>query len=153
LNNTACYTTCLAKKGNANAANFWKCIIDNDCFNKVSTALKPFGADPQQCIEAKCPNQWATCQKDPKCVPALQDCEAKCGSKVSCWTLCLPGKGSQAAIDVAKCAQANNCLPALLPETNAVAVADPTQCAQDKCPNQWANCQKDSKCMPAITDC
>ena len=66
-------------------------------------------ADPQQCIEEKCPTQWAACQKDPKCIPALQDCEKKCGTKASCWTLCLPSKGSQAAIDVAKCAQANGC--------------------------------------------
>ena len=66
-------------------------------------------ADPQQCIEEKCPNQWAACQKDSKCIPALQDCEKKCGTKASCWTLCLPSKGSQAAIDVAKCAQANGC--------------------------------------------
>jgi hypothetical protein len=73
-----------------------------------------FDADPQQCIEEKCPNEWAACQKDPKCIPALQDCQQKCGSKVSCWTLCLPSKGSQAAINVAKCAQANNCL-AMIP--------------------------------------
>lgn len=67
-------------------------------------------ADPQQCIEEKCPNQWAACQKDPKCIPALQDCEKKCGTKQSCWQFCLPAKGSSAAIDVAKCAAANNCL-------------------------------------------
>jgi hypothetical protein len=33
-----------------------------------------FDADPQKCIEEKCPNEWAACQKDPKCIPALQDC-------------------------------------------------------------------------------
>ena len=133
LNNTSCYTTCIAKKGNPNASNFWKCIVDNDCFNQVSTALKPFGADPQQCIEEKCPTQWAACQKDPKCVPALDDCEKKCGSKVSCWTLCLPAKGSQAAIDVAKCAQANNCMPALVLST---AIATPQDCIMKYCKSQ-----------------
>ena len=64
---------------------------------------------PQQCIEQKCPSQWAACQKDPKCIPALDDCNKKCGTKASCWSFCLPSKGSQAAIDVAKCAQANGC--------------------------------------------
>ena len=67
-------------------------------------------ADPQQCIEEKCPTQWANCQKDPKCVPALQDCQKKCGTKASCWGFCLSSKGSQAPIDVAKCAQSNSCL-------------------------------------------
>lgn len=66
--------------------------------------------DPQKCIEEKCPNQWAACQKDPKCIPALQDCQKKCGTKASCWEFCLPSKGSQAAVDVAKCANANHCL-------------------------------------------
>ena len=108
VNDTACYSTCLAKKGNANAINLWGCIIKNDCLNQLSTAIAI--ADPQQCIEEKCPNQWAACQKDSKCVPALQDCEKKCGTSKSCWTLCLPSKGSQAAVDVAKCADANKCL-------------------------------------------
>ena len=84
-------------------------------------------ADPQQCIEEKCPNEWAACQKDAKCIPALQDCQRKCGTKTSCWELCLPSKGSQAAIDVAKCAQKNNCLTIPEPST-ALMVADPQQC-------------------------
>jgi len=98
-------------------------------------------ATPQECIEAKCPNQWAACQKDSKCVPALQECEKKCGSKTSCWSLCLPSKGSQAAIDVAKCASANGCV-GMIPST-ALAVATPQECIEAKCPNQWAACQKD----------
>ena len=119
-------------------------------------------ADPQQCIEEKCPNQWAACQKDSKCVPALQDCEKKCGTSKSCWTLCLPSKGSQAAVDVAKCADANKCLGiipesnadlGIVPESTAVAIADPQQCIEEKCPTQWAACQKDSKCVPALQDC
>ena len=68
--------------------------------------------DPQKCIEEKCPNQWAACQKDPKCVPTLQECQNKCGTKQSCWELCLAGKKDQAATDVAKCAAANHCLGA-----------------------------------------
>jgi hypothetical protein len=27
--------------------------------------------DPIPCIEQKCPTQYAACQKDPKCLPAL----------------------------------------------------------------------------------
>jgi hypothetical protein len=116
-----------------------------------------YDADPQQCIEEKCPTQWAACQKDSKCVPALQDCEKKCGTSKSCWTLCLPSKGSQAAVDVAKCADANKCLGSFLSLTEevstAVALADPQQCIEEKCPTQWAACQKDSKCVPALQDC
>jgi len=108
-------------------------------------------ATPQECIEAKCPNQWAACQKDSKCVPALQECEKKCGSKTSCWSLCLPSKGSQAAIDVAKCASANGCV-GMIPST-ALALATPQECIEAKCPNQWAACQKDPKCGPALEDC
>jgi hypothetical protein len=108
-------------------------------------------ATPQDCIEQKCPTQWAACQKDPKCKPALDDCEKKCGTKPSCWTLCLPSKGSQAAIDVAKCAQAQGCDKAKV-ET-AVAIATPQDCIEQKCPTQWAACQKDPKCKPALDDC
>jgi hypothetical protein len=225
--NQTCFTTCVAGKGNAPASALWKCIIDNKCLDQVTTAVAL--ADRQQCIEDKCPTQWAACQKDPKCIPALQDCEKKCDTKVSCWTLCLGTKGSQAAIDVAKCAQANNCdkavevsLALATPQeciekyckneqdacrhdhrciftldhchkecasndscwkhcldnannTNAdkfmkcfvehncssavekvqtaVALADRQQCIEDKCPTQWAACQKDPKCIPALQDC
>lgn len=61
--------------------------------------------DSKQCIIEKCPTQWAACEKDAKCDPALLECQKKCGTSSSCWTLCLSTKGSQAAIDVAKCAQ------------------------------------------------
>jgi hypothetical protein len=157
VNNTSCYSPCLAKKGNANASNLWKCIVDNNCLSAVESSTAVAVADPQQCIEEKCPNQWAACQKDAKCIPALQDCEKKCGTKSSCWALCLPGKGSQAAIDVAKCAQANGCV-GMIPtdevvEETAIAIADPQQCVEEKCPNQWAACQKDSKCAPALQHC
>jgi hypothetical protein len=27
--------------------------------------------DPKDCIIAKCPKEWADCQKDTKCAPAL----------------------------------------------------------------------------------
>ena len=66
--------------------------------------------DPQECIEKYCPDQWAACTKDPKCVPALQDCQKQCGDKKTCYATCLAKKGSQTAISVAKCADANKCL-------------------------------------------
>ena len=113
---------------------------------------EPILADPQQCIEEKCPKQWDECQKDPKCPQALKDCQKKCGTKTSCWQFCLPTKGSQAAIDVAKCAQANNCLTTPEPST-ALMVADPQQCIEEKCPKQWDECQKDPKCPQALKDC
>ena len=151
--NLTCWNSCVARAGNKNAADYFKCIIDNKCLDALSTAVAL--ADPQSCIEEKCPNQWATCLKDPKCKPALDECEKKCGGKVSCWTLCLPGKGSQAAIDVAKCAQANNCMPAVELEeiSTEVALADPQSCIEEKCPNQWATCLKDPKCKPALDEC
>jgi hypothetical protein len=93
--------------------------------------------DPQQCIEEKCPTQWAACQADPKCVPALQECDKKCGGSTTCWSFCLSGKGSQAAINVAKCASANHCVGEV---STAVAVWDPQQCIEEKCPTQWAAC-------------
>jgi hypothetical protein len=107
--------------------------------------------DPQQCIEEKCPTQWANCQKDPKCVPALQDCQKKCGTKSSCWTLCLPSKGSQAAIDTAKCAQAEKCV-GLVPSTD-VAITTPQECIETHCRDQVIACSKDPKCFPALQDC
>jgi hypothetical protein len=124
---SSCWTFCLPTKGSQAAIDLAKCAQANGCLGVVpevqSTAVA-LSADPQQCIEEKCPTQWAACQKDPKCIPALQDCEAKCGSKISCWTLCLPSKGSQAAIDVGKCAQANNCLPNII-LTTAIVLATP----------------------------
>ena len=107
-----CWTNCVAKKGNPAASAFWKCIVDNDCLNQVETenAVAVVVTDPQQCIEEKCPSQWAACQKDSKCVPTLQECQKKCGTKQTCWELCLSGKKDQAAIDVAKCAAANHCI-------------------------------------------
>ena len=36
---------------------------------------------PQECIEKNCPTEWSACTKDPKCGPALDDCNKKCGSK------------------------------------------------------------------------
>nr|BAJ95050.1 predicted protein [Hordeum vulgare subsp. vulgare] len=150
--NFTCWNACLARRGNKNASDYFKCIVDHECYKSMKAATALAIADPQQCIEEKCPNQWAACQKDPKCIPALQDCEKKCGTKESCWALCLPGKGSQAAIDVAKCAQANGCNGMTL-STEVALIADPQQCIEEKCPNQWAACQKDPKCVPALQDC
>ena len=127
--NRTCYGNCIAKKGNPSASAFWQCIVDNNCFDSVSTAVAV--QDPQQCIEEKCPTQWAACQKDPKCKPALDDCDKKCGDKVSCWTLCLASKGSQAATDVAKCAQANDCQHKSL--RNGIVLAGPQECIEKYC--------------------
>ena len=106
--NQTCWSSCISRKGSPAATAFWTCVVDYDCMNKVSTAVAL--KDPQQCIEEKCPKQWAACQKDPKCVPTLEKCQKKCGTKQSCWELCLAGEKDQAATDVAKCAAANDCL-------------------------------------------
>ena len=132
-----------------NADRYVKCIVDHDCMHQVSTAVAL--KDPQQCIEQKCPKEWAACQKDPKCQPALDDCMKKCGSKESCWTLCLSTKGSQAAIDTAKCGQANHCLDNI--EKAVVLKVDPVECVKEKCPNEYAACVKDSKCEPTLDKC
>ena len=98
---------------------------------KIDTA---YVNDPIDCIKQKCPNQYATCEKDPKCVPALQECEKKCGSSKSCWEFCLPGKGSQAAIDTAKCAAANGCNGAPVEPVNALLnFGTPIECIESKC--------------------
>ena len=116
--------------------------------NKVSTAVVL--KDPQQCIEEKCPDQWAVCQKDPKCQPALDDCMKKCGTKTSCWALCLPSKGSQAAIDVAKCAQANDCLK----ETRiAVILNTPQECIEKYCKKEEQDCEHDRRCIATLDHC
>jgi len=152
----SCFNTCLAGKNNAAAINLWKCIVDNDCLNQISTEV---AVDPTDCIKEKCPNEYAACEKDPKCLPALEACEKKCGTSTSCWTMCLGTKGSQAAINVAKCASANHCMGSspdveiAAAVSTAVALADPQQCIEEKCPTQWAACQKDSKCIPALQDC
>ena len=151
-NNQTCWSNCVAKKGNPAASAFWKCIIDNDCLNQVeSTAVAV--RDPQKCIEDKCPNEWAACLKDPKCQPALDDCMKKCGTKVACWSLCLPPKGSQAAIDVAKCAQANDCLNQVEILEKAVALVSPQDCIKEHCPDQSHTCSRDPKCLRILQDC
>ena len=97
--------------------------------------------DIVDCIKEKCPTQYAACTKDPKCMPALQDCQKKCGSSTSCWEFCLPGKGSQAAIDTAKCAHAQGCDKVEQSSTiSAKNVEDPTDCIKEKCPTQYAAC-------------
>ena len=149
-NNRTCLNSCVAKAGDTNATIYWMCVLEFDCLDKV-TKVVPV-KDPQSCIEKNCPTQWAACQKDPKCQPALDDCMKKCGSKESCWTLCLSTKGSQAAIDTAKCGQANHCLDGKEVSTT-VALKDPQQCIEQKCPNQWAACQKDPKCVPTLQEC
>ena len=139
-NSTSCYTTCLAGKGNTNATNLWKCIMDNNCINAITAVAV---ADPIPCIQEKCPSQWAACQKDPKCEPALNDCYKKCGTKSSCWTLCLPSKGSQAAIDTAKCAQANGCVSASPFES----------CMVRSCSSEHEVCMDNWSCRKSLRKC
>jgi hypothetical protein len=147
-----CWKDCVDRSKDTNASNYFNCIIKNNCLNSTTTKTAISLKDPQQCVEQKCPNEWAACQKDSKCIPALDACQKKCGTSSSCWSFCLPSKGSQAAIDVAKCAQKNDCLKT--PQINTlVALADPQQCVEQKCPNEWAACQKDSKCIPALDAC
>ena len=106
--------------------------------------------DPQQCIEEKCPKQWAACQKDSKCVPALQDCQNKCGTKQSCWEVCLAGKKDQAATDVAKCAAANDCLK----ETRvAVILNTPQECIEKYCKTEEQDCEHDRRCIRTLEFC
>ena len=65
-------------------------------------------SDPIPCIKEKCPNEWAVCEKDPSCPDLLKKCSEKCGTKETCWALCL---GSHTdAVNVAKCAQKNGCV-------------------------------------------
>ena len=141
-----------------------KILISSSVFVALSTSFKiqedhrfpNIIADPQQCIEEKCPDQWAACQKDSKCVPTLQECQKKCGTGKTCWEFCLSKAGDSPATTVAKCAAANGCLsqPEPEPETStALMLADPQQCIEEKCPNQWAACQKDSKCVPTLQEC
>ena len=49
--NQTCWSTCLAKKGNPAASTLWKCIIDNDCLNKVEAETAVALTDPQQCVQ------------------------------------------------------------------------------------------------------
>ena len=84
-------------------------LISAFTLRKESTEITIFN-DPTQCIQEKCPTQWAACQKDSKCQPTLQNCENKCKTDQNCWKWCLVGAGDQPAIDVAKCAAANHCL-------------------------------------------
>lgn len=167
---TSCWQFCLPSKGSQAAIDVAKCAAANHCLSSaveveapviVQTSTAVAVADPTECIKEHCPDQYDHCQKDPKCLPAIQDCEKKCGTKTSCWQLCLPSKGSQAAIDVAKCAAANHCMssveaPVEVEEVStavAVIVGDPTECIKEHCPSQYEHCQKDSKCLPALQDC
>ena len=122
--NQTCWTTCIAQKGNAPASAFWKCVLDNDCLNKVTAvAVK----DPLPCIKEKCPNEWAVCEKDPACPDLLQKCSDKCGTKETCWALCL-GSHSD-AVNVAKCAQKNGCVT----QSKVISVAGPQECIEQYC--------------------
>ena len=136
----SCWSTCLAKKGNSHANALWKCILDNNCLNQLSIDV----ADPIACVEEKCPTEWDACQKDSKCLPAIQDCQKKCGTSSSCWTFCLPTKGSQAAINLAKCAQKQGCLGMQNPFA---------ECMSKSCVSQQTQCLYNRQCSENIHKC
>jgi hypothetical protein len=151
-----CWKWCLVGAGDQPAIDVAKCAAANHCLDveeELSTALATL-EDPTQCIQEKCPTQYAACQKDPKCPQTLQNCENKCKSDQNCWKWCLVGAGDQPAIDVAKCAAANHCLDVEEELSTALAtLEDPTQCIQEKCPTQYAACQKDPKCPQTLQNC
>ncbi len=155
----SCWEFCLPGKGSQAAIDTAKCAHAQGCDkvsgeDKVETALAPVSvADPETCMKEKCPNQYAACQKDSKCPGVLQKCQNKCGTKESCWQLCLAQENDKPAIDLAKCAAANDCQKAVEEEEEVVALSDPIPCIQEKCPTQYANCVKDPKCVPALQDC
>lgn len=41
--NLTCWNSCVSRAGNKNAADYFKCIIDNKCLETISTALVPTG--------------------------------------------------------------------------------------------------------------
>jgi hypothetical protein len=99
--------------------------------------------DPTDCLKEHCPNEYQSCLNDSKCIPAIQSCEDQCGTKTSCWQLCLAKKGNNNAIALAKCAAANNCLGQSVNQemTTALAViSDPIDCVKEKCPKEYAAC-------------
>lgn len=111
--------------------------------NPFQTAVA--NADPQQCIEEKCPNEWAACQKDPKCVPALEDCQKKCKTSTTCWGFCLTKEGDSAATNIAKCASKNGCLGT--PQHPF------EQCMGKSCSSALSSCMSDDECRADLRHC
>jgi hypothetical protein len=62
------------------------------------------------CVEEHCPNELQSCREDKTCIPAMESCLLKCQADQNCWTFCLPGKGSTAAINLFKCGIQYDCL-------------------------------------------
>ena len=155
--NLTCWDTCLNRSRNKNATDYVKCIIEHNCLGEstevTTEVVTEVTLDPLPCVKEKCPNEWAACEKDSKCVPTIEDCNKKCGTGSTCWTFCLGSKGDQPAIDVAKCAQKNKCLGVPEPEFDSYAILSPQDCIQEKCPNQLKTCEKDTKCFPSLADC
>ena len=119
-------------------------IISAFTLKKQSTEIEII-QDPTQCIQEKCPTQYAACQKDPKCPQTLQNCENKCKSDQNCWKWCLVGAGDQPAIDVAKCAAANHCLDTL---NNGF-----EQCMSNSCSSEFQSCIDDKLCRFYLLKC
>ena len=119
-------------------------MISAFTLQKTSTEVSIF-TDPTQCIQEKCPTQYAACQKDSKCPATLQKCEDKCKTDQNCWKFCLVGAGNQPAIDVAKCAAANNCL-----STQVYAFET---CMQKSCSSHFDECLGDKLCRLFLLKC
>lgn len=108
-NKTTCYTTCLSKWGSPNATSLWKCMLEHNCPDAVSTAIARTQRI-QQCISDKCESKWTACRKDISCLPAFEECELRCDKKAICWPLCLSSFSSKTAIDLSTCSQTNKCV-------------------------------------------
>lgn len=110
----SCWQLCLAKKGNNNAIAVAKCASANHCLGnasgEMSTALAVRDDPIIECVKEKCPHEYEKCVNDSKCIPAITDCQKKCGTKQTCWEFCLAGKGDSNATNVAKCAASQHCI-------------------------------------------
>jgi hypothetical protein len=51
---------------------------------EASTALV-LPSDPIDCVKEKCPKEYEACEADKKCLPTIEECQKKCGTKESCW--------------------------------------------------------------------
>ena len=105
--NQTCWTNCVAKKGNAPASAFWKCVVDNDCLNQVSKAVAI--TSPRECIDKYCMNEKQACEKNQKCLHVLDVCGKICLQDVDCWGRCLKEEKSDVADIYVKCIVDHDC--------------------------------------------
>ncbi len=77
--NLTCWNGCIARRGNKNASDYFKCIIDNKCLNatqKIQETRIVLASlnTPEECVMAHCKDQLVACFNDARCPAALQDC-------------------------------------------------------------------------------